>query len=238
MKKRNVGSQSFEKEPIGLRIIGGRLRGSFLAYSGDNRVRPMKNRVREAVFNLIGPSVKGKHAIDLFSGTGALAIEAISRGAVFATLIEQHLPTAKNIRTNIESLNLKNLCQLVCTDAFYWAKTRENFQSQAPWLVFISPPYEFFASRQSEMLETMLTLYEAAPVDSIFVIEADEQFDFALLPWEIPEKKRRIYSPAHVGILTKIQEHPSPPSTQNEKAIQSLPSSVSSVILAQAGTWR
>ena len=55
-------------------------------------MRPMKNRVREALFNLIGPSIKGKHAIDLFAGTGALGLEAISRGAVSATLTEQHYP--------------------------------------------------------------------------------------------------------------------------------------------------
>lgn len=217
--KRNVGSQPFEKEPLGLRIIGGHLRGSTLAYSGDNRVRPMKNRVREAVFNLIGPSVKGKQVIDLFSGTGAVAIEAISRGAVFATLIEQHLPTAKNLRKNIESLHLKSVCQLVCTDAFYWSKVRENFLSQAPWLVFVCPPYDFYVSKKNEMIEMITTLYKAAPLDSMFVIEADERFDFSSLPWGIPAKKRRSYPPAEIGILTKFDEHELPPSTRIEATI-------------------
>ena len=60
----------------GLRIIGGRLRGRKLHYSGDLRTRPMKDRLREAIFNLIGPAIRGKHAVDLFAGTGALALEA------------------------------------------------------------------------------------------------------------------------------------------------------------------
>src|SRR6478736_322408 len=82
-------------EPVvGLRIVGGTLRGRKLQYSGDVRTRPMKDRVREAVFNLLGPQVAGSHAIDLFAGTGALGIEAISRGATKATFIERHLPTA------------------------------------------------------------------------------------------------------------------------------------------------
>src|SRR5919199_1250279 len=78
---------------VGLRIIGGTLRGRKIKYSGDVRTRPMKDRVREAVFNLLGPQVSGSHAIDLFAGTGALGFEAISRGALRATFIERHYPT-------------------------------------------------------------------------------------------------------------------------------------------------
>ena len=163
----------------------------------------MKDRVREAVFNLIGPAVVGKHVIDLFAGTGALALEAISRGAVFATLIELHLPTAKNARTNIENLGLTEICRQVSTDAFYWTKTRENFQSYGPWLVFISPPYEFFVSKKSEMLEMIGILHDAAPSGSMIVLEADRRFDFTSLPFVIPEKKRRSYPPAEVGIFVK-----------------------------------
>src|SRR6478735_6302833 len=81
----------------GLRIIGGSLRGRKIEYSGDARTRPMKDRVREAVFNLLGYSVEGTHVIDLFAGTGAMAIEAISRGATKAICIERHYPTAKLI---------------------------------------------------------------------------------------------------------------------------------------------
>ena len=202
-RKKNVGSTPGAKEPVGLRIIGGRLRGSSLVYVGDNRVRPMKDRVREAVFNLIGPDVVGKHIVDLFTGTGALAIEALSRGAVFATMIELHLPTAKSARTNIESLSLQSQCQLITTDAFYWAKTRENFEPKGPWLVFVSPPYDFYVSRKAEMLEMIKTLIEAAPEQSMFVFESDSQFDFESLPVEIPSKKRRSYPPAEIGIYTR-----------------------------------
>jgi len=135
---KNVGSVPGEKTPLGLRIIGGRLRGSKLQLSGDNRVRPMKNRTREAVFNLISVASKGKHVIDLFAGTGALAIEAISRGAVSATLVEQHLGTMKNLRENIESLQLTDCCRLVQADAFYLAKHFGEFHAaeNCSWLVF------------------------------------------------------------------------------------------------------
>ena len=73
-------------EPAGVRIIGGRFRGRKILYSGDPRTRPMKDRVREAVFNLLGTAVRGKHALDLFAGTGALGLEALSRGAAAGDL--------------------------------------------------------------------------------------------------------------------------------------------------------
>src|SRR5271154_4383856 len=88
----------------GLRIIGGRFRGRKLEYSGDPRTRPMKDRVREALFNLLSTAVKGKVAIDLFAGTGALGLEALSRGAARAVFIERHRPTAQTIGRNAAAL--------------------------------------------------------------------------------------------------------------------------------------
>src|SRR5262245_28662629 len=88
------------------RIIGGKLRGRKLIYTGDPRTRPMKERVREAIFNLIGVAVRDRHAIDLFAGTGALGLEAISRGAGSATLVERHFPTAGVIKQNAAALEI------------------------------------------------------------------------------------------------------------------------------------
>ena len=106
--------------PTTLRIIGGKLRGSKLTYHGDLVTRPMKDRVREAVFNLVGPSIAGKHAIDLFAGTGALGLEALSRGASRATFIERHLPTAKVLEGNIRALGLSEVSTLARSDTFFW----------------------------------------------------------------------------------------------------------------------
>ena len=203
-KRRNVGSEPGAKEPLGLRIIGGKFRGRKLQYVGDNRVRPMKDRVREAVFNLIGPAIKGMYAIDLFGGTGAIAIEAVSRGAISATVIEIHLPTASLLKQNLEMLDLLPTCNLCKTDAFFWVKSEAEYLTQdSPWIIFCSPPYDFYASRQAEMLEMLNRLVDLAPSGSIFVIEADQHFDLALLP-RIPEPNRvRSYPPAVIAIFHK-----------------------------------
>ena len=154
-----------------LRIIGGEFRHRHLHYSGDLRTRPMKDRLREAIFNLIGPEIRGKQAIDLFAGTGALGLEAISRGAARATLIEQHHPTAELIRQNIAELGLEERADVAVGNTFIWWKLQNKRQGNAtgfrfddaPWAVFCSPPYDFYVERTDEMLELLTALIRAAP---------------------------------------------------------------------------
>lgn len=189
-------------EPVvGLRIIGGKLRGRKLQYSGDLRTRPMKDRVRESVFNLLGPPIAGTHAIDLFAGTGALGLEAISRGAIRATMIERHLPTVELIKQNAEALGVAEQAEVVFGDAFLWSA---QFQPAGTvgLTVFCSPPFDFYDARGGEMLDLIARWIEIAPTGSQVVVEADERLDFGLLPqptdWDI-----RRYPPAIVGLLVK-----------------------------------
>jgi len=184
--------------PVGLRIIGGRFRGRKLLYSGDRRTRPMKDRVREAIFNLVGPSIRGTHALDLFAGTGALGLESLSRGAVRATLVEQHFPSADLIRKNAAVLDAGQAAEVIAADVFIWVKTRPEL-SEMPWVIFCSPPYDFYVDRLPQMHELLDALMEAAPPGSLTVVEADKRLDFAQLPhgetFDI-----RTYPPAVVGI--------------------------------------
>ncbi|NIL96752.1 MAG: SAM-dependent methyltransferase [Planctomycetales bacterium] len=181
-----------------LRIIGGRLRGRKLLYSGRRDTRPMKDRVREALFNLVGPSVRGQHAIDLFAGTGALGLEAISRGARSATFVEQHIPTARLIQQNIELLGLTDACRVERGDAFFWSSDLSGLPATA-WLVLCSPPYDFYVSRTEQMVALIDLFLQQAPAGSTIVVEADPRFDFQRLPhasqWDV-----RPYPPAVLGI--------------------------------------
>src|SRR3954454_20836745 len=122
-KRRNDQLRDGRAEPItGLRIIGGTLGGRKVEYSGDIRTRPMKDRVREAVFNLLGYLVEGSEVIDLFAGTGAMALEALSRGAAKATCIERHYPTTKLIERCAAELGIGDRLTVVFGDAFLWSK--------------------------------------------------------------------------------------------------------------------
>src|SRR5688500_17604840 len=120
-RSRNAGPRDADG-PLAVRIIGGSFRGRTLSYSGDARTRPMKDRVREAMFNLLAERIRGKHAIDLFAGTGVLGLEALSRGATKATLIERHLPTAKLIEQNAKTIGGTDRVEGCCSDDSGWAQ--------------------------------------------------------------------------------------------------------------------
>jgi len=199
-KSRPSDGPAAGRETVGLRIVGGKLRGRPLTYSGDERTRPMKDRVREAVFNLLGPGVVGTHAVDLFAGTGALGLEAISRGAVRATFLERHLPTCKLIESNASQLGIGEQVDVQFADTFKWKLGQ--LPADRPWLVFCSPPFEFYVSRRADMLQLIERFHAAAPDGSLFAVEADERFDFGQLPaageWDV-----RTYLPAVVGVLVK-----------------------------------
>ena len=126
MARRPAPQSRRTNQPLTLRIVGGTHGGRRLKYSGDPQVRPMKDRTREAVFNLLGPLSKRLHAIDLFAGTGAMGLEAISRGAWRATMIERHAPTARVIRENVETLNVADQTDIVMADAFRWGARKPH----------------------------------------------------------------------------------------------------------------
>jgi 16S rRNA (guanine966-N2)-methyltransferase len=161
----------------------------------------MKDRVREAVFNLLGPEIKGTHAVDLFAGTGALGFEALSRGAAFATFIERHFPTAAIVRENAAALECSDVTAVVGADTFFWAR-EPSLPADRRWCVFCSPPYDLYVERGEAMRGLIAGLLQASPAGSMFVVEADERFDFGRLPhsdqWQIRE-----YPPARIAIYRK-----------------------------------
>jgi 16S rRNA (guanine966-N2)-methyltransferase len=164
----------------------------------------MKDRVREAVFNLLGPGIRGTHAVDLFAGTGALGLEALSRGASSVTFVEQHYPTAGIIRENIATLGVEDRSRVIAANVFVWA-ARHDLPRGAAWSVFCSPPYAFFVERTEAMLDLIGRMMEDSPGGSMLVVESDDRFRFEQLPqpdaWDV-----RRYPPAVVGIWRRPAE--------------------------------
>ncbi len=166
----------------------------------------MKDRLREAVFDLLGPAVEHKQVIDLFAGTGALGLEAISRGAAHALFIEQHHPTAAMLRRNIALLGVESQAEVFVGNAFLAALWLRRLGPQA-WLVFCSPPYAYYVDRATAMRELLHGLWQQAPEASMFVVESDERFDPRQLPdpqaWDV-----RHYRPAQIALAEKTTTAP------------------------------
>jgi 16S rRNA (guanine966-N2)-methyltransferase len=125
-----------------MRVVGGRLRGRTLAAPKTQAIRPTSDRLRESVFNILAHAyddpVTGARVLDLFAGTGALAIEAISRGAAFALLIDDGAEARALIRQNVDALGLGAVTRVFRRDA-------TNLGAAHPvepfGLVFLDPPY-------------------------------------------------------------------------------------------------
>jgi 16S rRNA (guanine966-N2)-methyltransferase len=100
-----------------MRIIAGTFRSRILKSLKGSALRPTSDRLRETLFDVLGPAVEGSRFLDVFAGTGAVGIEAISRGAVQAVFIENHGPAVTLIRRNLESLGVRSGYQIVADDA-------------------------------------------------------------------------------------------------------------------------
>lgn len=125
-----------------MRIVGGRLGGRTLARPRSDAIRPTSDRLRETVFNVLahsyGDPVPGARVLDLFAGTGAMGIEALSRGAAFAVLVDDGAEARGLLRANVEALGLGGLSRIFRRDA-----TRMGpLGPMAPFsLAFCDPPY-------------------------------------------------------------------------------------------------
>lgn len=125
-----------------MRVVGGDLRGRPLATPRDNAIRPTTDRTREAVFNMLahrfGGRLDGARVLDLFAGTGALGIEALSRGAAYCVFIEESAEGRGLVRTNVESFGLTGRTKIFRRDATGLG----DAGTLGPFgLVFADPPY-------------------------------------------------------------------------------------------------
>ena len=147
---------------------------------------------------------------------GAVGLEAISRGASHAYLIERHFPTVRAIKENAGLLGDDLPITVASSDTFFWC--RKFFKSVKewplePWLVFFCPPYSFYVNREAEVLELIDAFVKNAPKGSLFVVESDSRLDTSKLPvYDSPENSSdavnnqwmiRQYAPAVVSVLKK-----------------------------------
>ena len=125
-----------------MRVIGGQFRSRLLVAPGGLGTRPTSDRLRETLFNVLRDRVEGARFADLFAGSGAVGIEALSRGAAFAFFAEQAPPAVKAIRANLTQLGLGPAQAEVAAMPVARALAQAARGGAAFDLVFLDPPYE------------------------------------------------------------------------------------------------
>jgi 16S rRNA (guanine966-N2)-methyltransferase len=149
----------------------------------------MKDNVRENLFNILGRAVRGAICFDLFAGTGAMAFEALSRGASRAVMIEQHRQAARFIHQTVESLDLAARCELKIGDTLRLAGPLLGPpEDDTPWIVFLCPPYALWTTSLPSLRRIILRVIENAPPGSVLVAEMEKSFDASQLPagdWDL-----------------------------------------------------
>jgi 16S rRNA (guanine966-N2)-methyltransferase len=121
-----------------IRIIGGHWRGTKLSVPDSPGLRPSGDRVRETLFNWLIPKVSQARVLDLFAGTGALGLEAVSRGAAQAVLVERDQALARSLVDTVERLSAQQRVQVVAQDALAWLATAP---AGAFDIAFLDPPF-------------------------------------------------------------------------------------------------
>jgi 16S rRNA (guanine966-N2)-methyltransferase len=145
-----------------LRIVGGKYKGRDLTSPSDFRVRPTAEKVRATLLDQLKPDLDGARVLDLFAGTGALGLEAISRGAKYCDFVETRPSSLHALKANIGLLRVAAKCRVYKKDAVQFA---EMLTEQRWELAFADPPYN------SKMLDRVIAAWQATKFAKVLAIE-------------------------------------------------------------------
>jgi 16S rRNA (guanine966-N2)-methyltransferase len=143
-----------------VRVVAGRFGGRRIAVPAGRTTRPTSDRVREALFSILGP-LDGERVLDAFAGSGALGIEALSRGAASATFVERDSGAARVIRANLSDLGVPEDEGLVVQAPLAAALRTARERGDAYDLVFLDPPYRHPPALATELTESLAPLLSA-----------------------------------------------------------------------------
>ena len=182
-----------------MRIITGKAKGIRLATLEGSATRPTTERVKEAIFSMIQFDIEGREVLDLFSGSGQLALEALSRGAAHAVMVDRSRDAVKIIRTNAAKTRLESMCEIYnCEYGDYILKNKgKKFD-----LVFLDPPYAVGIC--ADALEKLISA-DMLKLSSVIICETGDDNVFGgneALAARFETVKQIRYSHSYVTILS------------------------------------
>jgi 16S rRNA (guanine966-N2)-methyltransferase len=193
-------------EKTEVRIVAGTLRGRKIAVVVHEGMRPTPQMVREALFSILGNAVPGRVFYDVFAGTGVVGLEAVSRGASSARLIEKDHRQVAEIQRYAGHFGIADKVQVMRADVYRWAE-RWIPPGNDPVNLFLSPPFPDLTEKADEFLALVRLLLDKAPDESVLTIQAEDGFDVGQLPdlaaWDIRKYGRNM-------LLFRVKGDPAP----------------------------
>jgi 16S rRNA (guanine(966)-N(2))-methyltransferase RsmD len=194
-------------EKTEVRIVAGTLKGRKVTCFVHEGMRPTPQMVREALFSILGNAVPDRVFYDIFAGTGVVGLEAVSRGAREARLIEGNAKQAAEIQKYVDKFGVASQVQVLKVDAYRWAERWMATGSQ-PVNLFFSPPFPDLVPPKLQAFLTMVQqFFDKAPPESVLIIQAEDGFPVDDLPdldrWDIRKYGRNL-------LLFRVKDAPEP----------------------------
>lgn len=180
-----------------MRVIAGTARGRRLNVPPGDAVRPTGDRVREALFSSIAARLRDAVVVDLFAGTGALGIEALSRGAAHATFVESDRRTVEVVRANVEVAGVADRADVVSGRAMAFLRT-----GPGPFtLAFVDPPYSL---DEPELEDLLGVLVDHLADDALVVVERDRRSPAPNWPVDLEPEDERAYGTTRLHRAVRV----------------------------------
>mgnify|MGYP001947353973 CR=1 FL=1 len=173
-----------------MRIIAGKWKGHPVKAVPSNKTRPTGDKIREAIFQMIGPYFEGGNCLDLFAGSGALGLEALSRGMEKAILVDIQKNAVETIHHNINRLHAEEITEVYRNDAFRALKALRKRELKFD-LIFLDPPYHKVS--YEKLLEAVVSS-DIIKQDTYIVCEHDAENNLTFSTDDISMIRREIYN--------------------------------------------
>jgi 16S rRNA (guanine966-N2)-methyltransferase len=169
-----------------MRIIAGEFRGRQLIAPLGETTRPITDRAKQSLFDVLAPMIEGSMVYDCFAGTGSMGLECLSRGAKFATFFEIDRSALAKLTQNISTLQVKERSRIVPGDLFRWfdlsVRRPDSTNASGADIVFLDPPYRFLREHSDEVLQVALHLTHAHLKPGAIVVFRHDAKDKLELP--------------------------------------------------------
>jgi len=184
-----------------MRIIAGEFRGRTLLGPESDTTRPITDRAKQSLFDVLAPLLDGAIVYDCFAGTGSMGLECLSRGAARARFFEADRSALQRLKRNVETFKVGPRADIIAGDLFKWFARQQNevAENQRADLIFLDPPYRFLRE-QRDALKTLATQLLSHLKQSGVIVFRHDANDSLVLPG-LCERDRRDYGSMTIELL-------------------------------------